>query len=227
MLIGPTEPRPADGSTKAERQALKQWDGQLKQLAQRIRSWWLASARFGPLSPEIGESGQWVVDLRDRILLPKDLLAGYAPAQALPENAQPYFCRDRFRRRLGDRYGRAALPDRYLPVAAWLREVSEHGHGNTMVREWVLRPPIEGGLAELHAIGLAQDELDDHGFDGERWVTDLGDAMPGDVRALVDGEIRWAPANDFPVATWDGAWRLDDLEGLSWLDPAESPLPPR
>ena len=212
--------------TRAERSAVRQWDGQIKQLGQRVRSLWVASSRFSPISPEVTEGGQWVVDLRDRILLPKDRLLAFRAEQALPANDAPHYCRDRFRRRLGDRYSRAALPERYMPVARWLREMTDDPFVNRMVREWVLRPPTESASAELHAIGLTQDEPDSHGFDGDRWVTELSDKMPGDVRQLIDSDIRWASADVFPVATWDGAWRLDELESLSWLDPESAAFPP-
>jgi hypothetical protein len=219
----PIDPKLAErGGPKAE----KRRAGNAKQLADWIRSLWRASARLAPLSPEIGEVGQWVVDLRARVLMPKDLLVHYQALQAIPANAPPYFCRDRFRRRLSDRYSRAAVPDKYLSVVRWLKEISKEGPGNTMVREWVLRPPVSPARAELHAIGRTQHELDAAEFDGERWVTELSDVMPDEVSQLIEPDIRWAPADVFPVATWDGAWRLDDLEALSWLDPGANPLPP-
>ena len=88
-------------------------------------SLWKNSNRVFPLDPR---DKRWVVDLRHRASLPKDALRDLGPArQAVPTDADqpPFKPRSRFLRRIGQRYGRAAVPSDYEALIEELLALSE------------------------------------------------------------------------------------------------------
>ncbi len=156
-----------------------------------------SSARLVELASADGRS--WVIDLRKKALLPKDLLDTYPALQPVPLDR-----RSRFRLRLGQRFARDALPEALVakiqrPLMRVVRKPSVKQH-TAFFSEWLL---YERDPGRYQLIALFPPEVVDRAKADDAYEA-LQRQFPESFAALIDADL-------------SGALSMEDLSFLTWL----------
>jgi hypothetical protein len=205
-----------------------------------IKGRWKNSSREFPVDPGADET--FLVDLRYRYYLPRMELVDLPAQQALRPDDETYRTRFRFGLRVGQRYGRAAVPDALVqavvvPLGKILKDDSE---ANKFFMEWMLhhggRRSEKPGLIALYGVEIVESEDADEQRAREvaarnaaedkyeEIVTQLPQTAQ-DALDLDNNERSGAfDEADLSVAKWAASWKLDfDAATFSGESPGATP----
>ncbi len=206
----------------------------------RIRTAWKNSPRDFPVDPRADET--FLVDLRYRFFITKLDLAGLSPKQALPPDEPEYKVRERFVLRTGQRYTRAAIPDKLMekvfgPLSALVKGDDE---ATALFTEWAFyhggRREERPGVLATYKLDINPDLDDDEQARQEDAIREAAEdkfqavieALPEEAKAeldLDDDHRTMAIAErDLTVAQWRLSWKLEwDAESFTGDPGAATP----
>jgi hypothetical protein len=206
----------------------------------RIKNAWRNSPRDFPIDPRVDET--FVVDLRYRYFITKLDLASLTPQQALPADEPEYKIRERFVLRTGQRYTRAAVPDKLMErvVEHLAKIVQGDDEANEIFTEWALfhggQREKKPGLVATYQLNIDETLDEDEKARLEDEIRQTAEdkfeaviaALPNEAKAeleLDDAHRTQAISEtDLTVAKWRLSWKLEwDAESFRGNPDAATP----